>query len=210
MLALGLSGACADTTPPAATTAPPTSTSSSTTTTATEPLTVSGGPALLDRDGNPMLGGAGPWEVVRVLSGEALDVRQDEVVVPWRLAQVDAPEGEECHATESQQWLQDYVRPASHPYFVFRPSGEADGGDGRRYVEMVVADMARVVDDRGSVNVAAVRAGMARWTGPPPDDRVRDDRGRAFVDDLALRLAAAEAEAKASERGLWGACPPAA
>jgi endonuclease YncB( thermonuclease family) len=154
-----------------------------------------------------MLGGAGPLEVVQVVSGESLDLRQDDRVVRWRLGQVDAPEGDECHAAASKAWLEEYVRPVSHPYLAFRPTGvPAEAGSA---VELVVADVARVVGDRGSVNVAAVRAGAARWAGLPSGTASADDAERAMAEDLSARLSAAEADARAGRRGLWGACPDA-
>lgn len=175
------------------------------TTVSMEPVT--GGPISFDRDGNPMLGGAGPWEVVHVVSGDSLDVRKDDRVVKWRLAQVAAAENDDCHAAEALRWLQEYVAPVSHSYFAARPTGEESDADGRLPVEMLVADVARVVGDRGSVNVAVVRAGMARWGGLPDGESVRDEQERAFAMDLAQRMAAAEADARANARGLWGACP---
>lgn len=208
VLLAALLGGCAGTsraTTDAPVTATPTTAPVDQTTAArTEPLTVAGGPPQLDRDGNPMLGGVGPWEVVQVVSGDSLDVRQDTRVLSWHLAQVDAPEAEECHAAESLRWLEEYVRPVSHPYFVFRPAGQDRGAEGWSSVEVVVADHARVVGDRGSVNVAVVRAGMARWTGLPTSGSESDYRDMA--EDLAERLSAAELDARANARGLWGAC----
>lgn len=208
VLVLALSGACAGTSP-ATTVAPATTTSTTTNparTTVSQRESVTAGPPSVDRDGNPMLGGAGPWEVVQVVSGDTLDVRQDTLLAHWGLAQVDAPDGEECHAEESLRWLQDYVRPVSHPYFVVRPAGEVGGPDGRLPVEMVVGDHARVVGDRGSVNVAVVRAGMARWTRLPDDASASDAHNREFAKYLAERVSAAEADARANGRELWGAC----
>lgn len=122
----------------------------------------------------------------RVGDGDTLDVRGGQRV---RLVQLDAPElGEgECYARQAKLELEALARPGSH--VELEPDRALDEEDrfGRRL---------RYVHAGGTnVNVELVRRGAATpyFFG--------GDEGR-YADDLLDAVA----DARAADRGMWGAC----
>lgn len=114
-----------------------------------------------------------------------------------------APRGQECYAAESHRWLAEYLVAYGTDLIIAGGAPRfTNDADGRVMVEAAISHDG-VVGDRGSVNVASVRAGAARWSGQPTD--VPPDQ-TDWAQDLSRRLADAEADARGNGRGLWGAC----
>lgn len=104
-----------------------------------------------------------------------------------RLAQVDAPETDECFGTQSTAALS--AMAAGKTVTLRRPSsGPATDTYGRTLADVYVGDR--------SVNEALVRDGAAEWY----------DRFAGEDPNLARRLQAAENEARITGRGLWSQC----
>ena len=104
-----------------------------------------------------------------------------------RLAQVDAPETDECFGSQSTRGLRALVE--GRHVTLRRPSnGPEKDQYGRTLAEVSVAGV--------SVNEQLVRDGAAEWY----DQFAREDA------DLAQRLRSSELEAKSAGRGLWSAC----
>lgn len=125
--------------------------------------------------------------VARVGDGDTLDVREGGVRV--RLLQIDAPElGEgECYARQSKLELERLARPGSR--VELEADSRLDGED--RFGRLL-----RYVHTGGTnVNVELVRRGAAT------PYFVGGAEGR-YADDLLDAVA----EARATPRGLWGAC----
>ncbi|HSH59255.1 MAG TPA: thermonuclease family protein [Acidimicrobiales bacterium] len=119
-----------------------------------------------------------------VTDGDTLTLVDGRTV---RLAQVDAPETNECFGSQSTVALQRLAK--DKPVVVRRPT---DGPEKEKYGRT----LAEVMVGTLSVNEALVREGAAEWY----EQFAREDA------DLARRLRAAEEEARASGRGLWSAC----
>lgn len=108
-----------------------------------------------------------------------------------RLAQVDAPETNECFGSESTQALSALA--AGKTVTLRRPpTGPATDRYGRTLADVYVGGV--------SVNETLVRNGDAEWY----ESFAHEDA------NLAERLRLAEKEAKESRRGLWSACSVAA
>lgn len=104
-----------------------------------------------------------------------------------RLAQVDAPETHECFGSESTAALTRLVD--GKRVTLRQPSnGPAKDKYGRTLAELTV--------DGVSVDEELVRSGAAEWY----------ERFAHEDADIARRLEAAEADARAAGRGLWSAC----
>lgn len=104
-----------------------------------------------------------------------------------RLAQVDAPETNECYGSESTAALTRLA--AGRAVVLRRPT---NGPDKDRYGRT----LAEVYVSGASVNEGLVRGGAAEW----------GDEFAAEDGDTATRLKGAEHEARADGRGLWSAC----
>ncbi len=136
----------------------------------------------------PASGSLVPLAVRSVTDGDTLVLADGRRV---RLAQVDAPETNECFGSQSTQALRTLVE--GRMVTVRRPSnGPELDRFGRTVAEVSVEDH--------SVNEQLVRDGAAEWY----QEFAREDAG------LAGRLGAAEADAKRASRGLWSGCPTAA
>lgn len=122
--------------------------------------------------------------VTRVIDGDTLDLSDGRRV---RLAQVDAPERNECFGSQSTAAL---VELANGKSVELRrpPNGPEKDRYGRTLADVSVGGK--------SVNEALVQAGAAEWG----DEYAREDA------DLAYRLRVAEEEAKSANRGLWSEC----
>lgn len=123
--------------------------------------------------------------VVRsVLDGDTLTLADGRRV---RLAQVDAPETDECYGPQSSNALRALVE--GRTVTLRRPSkGPERDRYGRTVAEVSVGGQ--------SVNERLVGDGTAEWY----EQFAREDA------DLAGRLRSAEANAQAAGRGLWSAC----
>ena len=127
-------------------------------------------------------------EVAAVFDGDTVELADGRRV---RLVQIDTPEsGEhgECYAEEARAALREWVSRGAEATLVADPLLDQEDRYGRllRYVTIGGAN----------VNLELVRAGAATvWF-------VSGKRG-AIADEL-LRAAR---DARAEERGLWGACP---
>lgn len=122
--------------------------------------------------------------VTYVTDGDTLELADGRTV---RLAQVDAPETNECFGSESTAALHTLTGGATVE--LRRPvDGPATDKYGRTLAEVSVGGR--------SANEELVRQGAAEWYEEfAPEDA-----------DLAQRLQADEAEARAAGRGLWSAC----
>lgn len=132
----------------------------------------------------PAAAPAAALTVARVIDGDTLDLSDGRRV---RLAQVDAPERNECFGSQSTATL---VELANGKSVELRrpPNGPEKDRYGRTLADVSVGGK--------SVNEALVRAGAAEWG----DEYAREDA------DLASRLRAAEEEARSASRGLWSQC----
>ena len=124
--------------------------------------------------------------VSHVTDGDTLTLADGRTV---RLAQVDAPETNDCFGSESTAALRALADGATvelrRP-----PEGPEKDQYGRTLAEVTVGEV--------SANEALVLDGAAEWY----DEYAQEDA------DLAQRLQAAEVEARAAGRGLWSACYP--
>jgi micrococcal nuclease len=125
--------------------------------------------------------------VERVIDGDTIVLASGERV---RLVQIDTPEldGDECYAREAADDLGAMLPPGTAITLEADPRLDQVDRYGRllRYVHR----------DGTNVNLELVRRGAASvWF-------FDGDRGR-----YAGRLLAAARDAKAAQRGLWGACP---
>lgn len=182
------------------------------TTTAGEPLphpdsdpalTTSGAPSSprRDLDGNPPApgGGVGPFDFRRAVTAEILEADYGDSVVHVRLAQVDAPEEGECYGAEAKRWLEAYGQQFGTGMSA-RVMGGGFSAPPPLVAELTAWEAFEQTHDRGSLNVAIVRSGSARW-------QHQDDADRAGYDaELAGRMRAAQDEAQQARRGLWGSC----
>lgn len=152
----------------------PTEASLTTTTEASPTTTVTVAPARL--------------MVVHITDGDTLDVSDGRTV---RLAQVDAPETDECYGSESTAALAALADGAAVD--LRRPAGAPQ-------TDRYGRTLADVVVDGRSVNEALIRQGAAEFD----EDFASEDV------DLAGRLRAAEDEARSAGRGVWSVCaaPP--
>lgn len=108
-----------------------------------------------------------------------------------RLAQVDAPETNECFGSESTAALRTLI-DGRQVMLRRPPTGPEKDRYGRTLADVLV--------DGKSVNEALVATGAAEWY----ESYASEDA------DLARRLEAAEANAKHARLGLWAACATAA
>ena len=130
--------------------------------------------------------------VSRIVDGDTLRLSDGRTV---RLAQVDAPETSQCFGSESTAALRA-LAPEGETVILRRPdTAPTRDRYGRTLAEIFVGET--------SVDEALIREGAAEWY----EQYAHEDA------DLARRLQAAEAEARAAGRGLWSACydtlPPA-
>ena len=127
---------------------------------------------------------AGQFAVRSVTDGDTLTVDDGRRV---RLAQVDAPETNECFGAESTRALQALVD--GQRVELRRPSdGPERDRYGRTLAEVSVAGV--------SVNEQLVRDGAAEWY----EEFASEDA------DLAARLRTAERDAQSAGKGLWSRC----
>lgn len=132
--------------------------------------------------------------VVRVIDGDTLEVTVGGTQERVRLAQVDAPESTtqtECYGPQATARLQELL-PVGAEVVLRRPGPPFRDDYDRLLAEVLV--------DGTSVNEILIHEGYAEW-------------GEEFADEdrqLAVRLEAAEQEARTAGRGLWSACvaPP--
>lgn len=148
-------------------------------------------------DGVPA--GAQAGVVERIIDGDTIAVRIDEPGGPLvanashtiRLLLIDTPEtvapgkAVECGGPEATEFAAKKLPVGSTVYLV---ADEADTDRYGRFLRYVWTE------DGELFNVEAARAGVARFVVYQPNDRLADE------------VAAAEAEAKAAGRGMWG--PP--
>jgi micrococcal nuclease len=126
----------------------------------------------------------GEVAVIGVTDGDTLTVADGRRV---RLAQVDAPETNQCFGSQATAALR--VLTAGTSVVLRRPPGGPEKDKyGRTLADVLVNGM--------SVNEALVREGAAEWYEQFADEDA----------DLARRLKAAEQEARDAGRGLWAAC----
>lgn len=124
------------------------------------------------------------FAVRSVTDGDTLTIDDGRRV---RLAQVDAPETNECFGSESTQALRALVD--GRRVELRRPSnGPERDRYGRTLAEVSIAGV--------SVNEELVRDGAAEWY-----EEFASEDG-----DLAGRLRAAERDAKSAGKGLWALC----
>lgn len=156
---------------PPTTAAPPSTTTTQTTpTTATQPVSSTAGTA--------------EFMVRSITDGDTLVLSDGRRL---RLAQVDAPETNECFGSESTKALSALA--AGKTVTLRRPpTGPATDRYGRTLADVYVGG--------ASVNEALVRNGDAEWY----ESFAHEDA------NLAERLRNAENEAKEARRGLWSAC----
>jgi len=134
-------------------------------------------------------------KVARVIDGDTLDLTSGERL---RLLGIDSPERDECYYEEARSELVALV--TGETLRLVRDTSETDKYDRvLRYVyfsTMSGADTGEpaTAQEEVFVNEVLVRAGVATTLSIPPDTRYR------------AQLRAAEAEARAAGRGLWGAC----
>ena len=126
--------------------------------------------------------------VVALDDGDSFDVVDAAgALFTVRMAQVDAPELSDCFGGEAKAWLANRILDRD---VVLEPT--TDGPDADQYGRKV----REVWQDDLSMNVEIVRAGYAtHFASFASEDP-----------DLAVRIAAAEDEARAAGRGLWSAC----
>jgi micrococcal nuclease len=122
--------------------------------------------------------------VASVTDGDTLDLADGRTI---RLAQVDAPERNECFGSQSTAALRALVDGKT---VTLRRPADAPAKDkyGRTLAELYV--------DGVSVDETLIRDGAAEWY----EQFAHEDA------DLAARLQAAEQDASAARRGLWSAC----
>jgi endonuclease YncB( thermonuclease family) len=127
-------------------------------------------------------------QIARVVDGDTLATTDDDRI---RLAILDTPEPDECGGPQATAFAEGWV--ADHgPDVVLRRPGPPDRDPfGRLLGEVVAGDEQDV-----SLNVDLAAAGHGRV-----DERFTDEDP-----DLAERLRAAQAQARADGSGLW-ACP---
>jgi len=122
--------------------------------------------------------------VTHVVDGDTLALSDGRTV---RLAQVDAPERNECFGSESTAALRT-LADGKEVELRRPPTGPEKDRYGRTLADVLV---------RGSsVNEALVRDGAAEWY----ESYAKEDV------DLAARLQRAENEARVARRGLWSTC----
>jgi endonuclease YncB( thermonuclease family) len=145
--------------------------------------------ACIDRAG-PL--GAGECRVERVVDGDTLHVRDcPEADASIRLLLVDTPEvargaeNGECYGEEASEYMEERLRPGT---VVRLEGGVRDRDFFDRYLRYLWLG-----DEL--LNETLVREGYGR--------RYRDAEDRTHE----ARIVAAEDEARAAGRGLWGACP---
>lgn len=129
------------------------------------------------------------FQVDSVTDGDTLDASTAGTVETIRLAQVNAPETNQCFGSEATQALRDMASPDTE-LFLRRPQAPF-----RDDFNRLLGEAIRTADG-ASINVELVRQGFAEW-------------GEQFADEdpnLAARMRQAEQEAKAAGRGLWSAC----
>ena len=128
--------------------------------------------------------GGATFVVSRVIDGDTVVLDDGRRV---RLAQVDAPETNQCYGSQSTAALRELVD--GKPVTLRRPP-DAPKTDryGRTLAELFV--------DGVSADEELIRRGAAEWY----EQYAHEDA------DLAKRLEAAEADAVANERGLWSTC----
>ena len=124
------------------------------------------------------------FTVRSVVDGDTVSLDDGRTI---RLAQVDAPETNQCFGSESTAALRRLVD--GKQVTLRRPEGApATDRYGRTLGELLV--------DGVSTHEQLIRDGAAEWY----EQFAHEDT------DLARRLQAAEAEARAAGRGLWSAC----
>jgi micrococcal nuclease len=130
--------------------------------------------------------------VVRVLDGDTLEVDTGGTRARVRLIGVDAPETGRpaiCYAAESTAKAQELVDRAGGRVLLEKDISETDRfGRLLRYVWLAHPDRRRMLDEE------LVKFGYAQVSPFPPDVKYQP------------LFAAAEREARAENRGLWGAC----
>lgn len=147
--------------------------------------------ALLDRG---RAGPPGTATVVRVVDGDTVDLRIGGATETARLLGIDTPETVkpgapvDCYGPEASARTKELL-PAGTPVRVTRDVEARD-----RYQRLLVY-LVRARDDL-FVNLSLLADGFARILNIAPNDAHRADLARAAT------------EARAAERGLWGACPP--
>ena len=126
------------------------------------------------------------YTVAQVIDGDTIDLAHGQRV---RLLGIDAPEREECYYEVARDTLIKLVE--GKEVRLERDQSETDKYD--RWLRHVFVEE----DEEGGevfVNEILIEAGVATTLNIPPDDHYRAE------------LKAAEAEAKANQRGLWSAC----
>jgi len=125
--------------------------------------------------------------VLRVDDGDSFDASDGAVEFTVRMAQVDAPELDECFGRDAKDWLSERILGE-----LVRLEETATGPERDEFGRLL-----RQVSRRSTnLNVEIVRLGYAR-------------HGSFFANedvDLAVQMAAAQDEAEAHARGLWNAC----
>jgi micrococcal nuclease len=142
--------------------------------------------------------GAQPAVVERIVDGDTIEVRVDEpgalpaqATYDIRLLEIDTPETKkpgtpvQCFGPEATAFAKERLPVGSTVYLVADAEETDRYGRYLRYVFTV---------DGGFFNLQAVRRGYAEAVLYEPNDR------------YIQRMRAAEAEARAAERGQWGAC----
>jgi micrococcal nuclease len=148
------------------------------------------GCGLLDRSADP----PGAATVVHVVDGDTIDLRIGRRDETARLLGIDTPETVkpgapvDCFGPEASARTKALLPPGT----VVRLTRDVEVRD--RFDRLLVY----VVRERDDlfVNRALVAEGFARTLPIEPNDAHRSD------------LEAAEADARAERRGLWGRCPP--
>ena len=151
----------------------------------------SGGCALVGRDDGPPPGSA---TVVHVIDGDTVDLLIGRRAETARLLGIDTPETVkpgapvDCFGPEASARTKALLPPGT----VVRLTRDVEARD--RFDRLLVYVVR--ADDDLFVNRSLVADGYARTLAIEPNDAHRSD------------LDAAEAEARADQRGLWGRCPP--
>lgn len=131
-------------------------------------------------------------QVVRVLDGDTLEVSINGTRARVRLIGVDAPEAGRptiCYAQEASAKAQELIDRAGGKALLEKDVSETDRyGRLLRYVWLDHPDGRRMLDEE------LVKFGYARVSTYPPDVKYLE------------RFQAAEREAHAEGRGLWGSC----
>ena len=128
------------------------------------------------------------YRVIELDDGDSFDVvGPTGGLITVRMAQVDAPELSECLGQDAKAWLTSRILDRD---VTLEPT--TDGPDEDQYGRKV----REVWLDGQSLNVEIVRAGYAtHFASFASEDP-----------DLAVRIEAAEEEARAAGRGLWSTC----